>query len=70
MLAKVNIHKKDILRLLDKAKSITTYTVENSGVDASIEPPNQTAYLCIGWLPTFTSKSWAWRRTSAKNQDW
>jgi len=31
------------------------HTVKNSGVDASTDPPNQTANLWIGWLSTFTS---------------
>lgn len=31
------------------------HTVKNSGVDASTDPPNQTANLWIGWLSTLTS---------------
>ncbi|KAF1888050.1 hypothetical protein Lal_00024062 [Lupinus albus] len=36
-------------------KVIRIHTVKNSGVDASTEPPNQTANLWIGWLSTLTS---------------
>lgn len=36
-------------------KMYKMHTVKNSGVDASTEPPNQTANLWIGWLSTLTS---------------
>ena len=36
------------------------HTAKNSGVDASTEPPNQTANLWIGWLSTLTSTGCDW----------
>ena len=37
------------------------HTAKNSGVDASTEPPNQTANLWMGWLTTLTSTGCDWR---------
>lgn len=45
--------KKDYNLHMEKRYNINT--AKNSGVDARTEPPNQTAYLWMGWLTTLTS---------------
>ena len=47
------------------------HTAKNSGVDASTEPPNQTANLWMGWLTTLTSTGcdWRFRREGAPKKE-
>jgi hypothetical protein len=44
------------------------HTVKNSGVDASTDPPNQTANLWIGWLSTLTSTGCDWNPSNEKSK--
>lgn len=45
------------------------HTAKNSGVDASTEPPNQTANLWMGWLTTLTSTGCDWRTQKRRSKN-